>query len=70
MPKVIIYRKPSFRWNGIKRAAKELGVSRTAVRRFLAGESGVISKERRERIVIKTIHPKRGEDAASTKIGN
>ena len=63
MPKVIIYRKPSFRWNGINRAAKELGVSRTAVRRFLAGEYGVISKERRERIVIRTLRPRKGAAA-------
>lgn len=59
MNKVIIYRKPSFRWSGIKKAASALGVSGTAIRRYLRGEAGVISKERRSRIVIKTIQPKK-----------
>ena len=59
MDKVIIYRKPSFRWSGINKAAPALGVSNTAIRRYLRGDSGVISKERRSRIVIKTIQPKK-----------
>lgn len=59
--KVIIYRRPAFRWSGINRAAKELGVSGTAIRRYLAGESGVLCKERRSRIVIKTLTPKKGK---------
>ena len=60
MDKVIIYRKPSFRWSGINKAAIQLGVSRTAVRRYLGGDTGVISKERRSRIVVKTITHKKG----------
>lgn len=60
MTKVTITRRPSFRWSGIGSAAKSLGVSRTAVRLYLSGRTNTLSKEKRDRIVIKTVQPKKG----------
>ena len=55
MDKIVIYRRPAFRWSGVGRAAKELGVSRSAVALYLGGRTNTLSKEKRDRIVIKTV---------------
>lgn len=55
MKKIIIERIPSFRWRGIERAAKELGVCRSCVRMYLLGRTNSISKEKGARIVIKDV---------------
>lgn len=54
MEKVIITRKPAYRYRGIDKAAKELGVSRTAVYLFINGSVQALSPAKRSRIVIRT----------------
>lgn len=58
--KIVIYKRPSWRWSGIGNAAHELGVSRTAVSLYLSGRTETLSKEKRDRIVVKTVQPKKG----------
>ena len=53
--KIIIYRRPAFRWQGIGEAAKELGVTPAAIRFYLGGRTETLSKAKRDRIVIKTM---------------
>lgn len=54
MEKVIITRKPAYRYLGIDKAAKELGVSRTAVYLFLSGSVQALSPAKRRRIIVRT----------------
>lgn len=54
MEKVIITRQPAYRYRGIDRAAKELGVSRTAVYLFINGSVQALSQEKRRRIIVRT----------------
>lgn len=56
--KVIINMEMRPRFGDVKRAADELGVTRTAVRLYLAGSKSGLGREKRERIVIKRHLPK------------
>lgn len=52
--KIIINRRSIYVHDGVRAAARELGVSPQAIRQFLAGENA-ISKDKRDRIVVKTV---------------
>lgn len=56
---LIIYRRPSYRYTGIKEAAAALGVTRTAIHLYLDGRPGTLGPAKRRRIVVKTLPPKR-----------
>ena len=58
MNQVTIYRRPAYRYSGVKEAAQALGVSRTAIHLFLAGRPETLGPEKRRRIVVKTWPPK------------
>ena len=51
--KVVINMEMRPRFGDVKRAADELGVTRTAVRLYLAGSKSGLGREKRERIVIR-----------------
>lgn len=48
--KIVIVRRVSYRYDGICRAAKELGVTETAVRMAITGRPYSLSRAKRERI--------------------
>ena len=48
--KIVIVRRVSYRYDGIGRAAKELGVTETAVRMAITGRPYSLSRAKRERI--------------------
>lgn len=54
MEKVIITRQPAYRYRGIDKAAKELGVSRTAIYLFINGTVQALSPAKRRRIIVRT----------------
>lgn len=54
MKKVIIIRRPAFRWQGIESAAKELGCTSQALRLYLGGRTCSLGPAKRARIVVKT----------------
>lgn len=55
--KIEIFRKPTYRFYGVGRAAKKLGVSVTAVHNVLTGRvPNALSKDKRAKIKIVDIH--------------
>ena len=54
--KLIIYRRPSYRYTGIKEAAAALGVTKTAI--ALGGRPETLGPAKRRRIVVKTLPAK------------
>lgn len=56
--KVIINMELRPRFGDVKRAAEELGVTRTAVRLYLSGSKEGLGRAKRERIVIRKHLPK------------
>lgn len=48
--KIVIVRRVSYRYDGIGRAAKELGVTEQAVRMCITGRTGSLSRAKRERL--------------------
>lgn len=65
MNQVTIYRRPAYRYSGVKAAAQALGVSRTAIHLFLTGHPETLGPEKRRRIVVKTC-PSKGLGRVST----
>lgn len=56
--KLIIYRRPSYRYTGIKEAAAALGVTKTAIALYLGGRPETLGPAKRRRIVVKTLPAK------------
>lgn len=54
MEKVIITRKPAYRYYGIDKACKELGITRTTLYLFLGGSVQALSPAKRNRIIVRT----------------
>ena len=53
MAKVVINMELKPRYGDVKRAAKELGVTSTAVRRYVSGERTALGAAHRSRIVFR-----------------
>lgn len=53
--KVIIYRRPAFRWEGIKEASRKLGCTEQALRLYLGGRRCSLGPAKRARVVVKTM---------------
>ena len=54
MKKVVIIRRPAYRWEGIEAGAKKLGVTSQALRMYLGGRRCSIGPAKRALIVVKT----------------
>ena len=52
--KVVIIRRPAYRWSGIEKAARELGCTSQALRLYLGGRRCSLGPAKRARVVIKT----------------
>ena len=53
MKKVVIIRRPAYRWEGIEAGAKKLGVTSQALRMYLGGRRCSIGPAKRALIVVK-----------------
>lgn len=51
--KVTITRRPAYRWEGIKEAAKKLGCTEQALRLYLGGRTCSLGPAKRALIVVK-----------------
>ena len=51
--KVVIIRRPAFRWEGVKEGAKKLGVTEQALRLYLGGRTCSLGPAKRALIVVK-----------------
>lgn len=52
--KVVIIRRPAYRWEGIEDAAKKLGCTSQALRLYLGGRRCSLGPAKRARIVVRT----------------
>ena len=53
--KIIIVRRPAYRWEGIEDGARKLGVTSQALRMYLGGRRCSIGPSKRALIVVKTL---------------